>query len=803
VSERPPRTEAELWPVPRRLGAVVFAAAVISHLWVLDLGFQLDDYRLLADPLGLFRAVPAAFDEPVAAGLDPFMLRWPAWLYWGVIAKFAGDPLSPVPFHFAALLLHGATSALLAVIVGRLLSGTIGRYAGILAGLGFAFSAGGTQAVSWTSANPDLLVCFFGLWGLRCFLKARDPRRDRRSLRGLLFVGFLSIWIALLSKTPALVLVPACAFALWTDMRTPRRPWRRDLLLLLLATLLTFLCRWLYLGSVRLRYGTREAPSLWEAPAYVWRGLGNVGQGLFPWNRSPLFDGDGPFLGEWVLERLGVGAPLLAAVASGLVLFSAWSRCPRSRPALSAAFFVLIVLAMPGALLYTGNETNVHSRTVYLPLLAAFGGLGVAASHLLHSAKTRGIGRVAVVAWALLLLDSSSHVANTEALAARDREQRIELVRAAHREQSRVDPERGVTVLAVVPEAGYGGIPGHGVLLRWVIEPPFWSPPAGAEDTPLRLEVFTDEAHLARSLYDLDLGAAGVQAIGPSRSAEAKAGVALRAEHLPRTWTALRPGLTEAELAGVTWSLDAAAEGREVWYPDPPLPPHSVEALRLRMPPGGPAAARVLLRQGRVTTLLRVRFPRSTEDRVTVVKPPTALRSFLGGPIAAIEFQWEPGGAPLSTAPEPLWRGPRLELHEPADMAEVQLIVHGGPPGFSFSVPDPSAAAPYARFEMVFFPTTTPMALFSDVRMDRLDPKQGRLRFLPTHLHADITRVPRSTDPAPAWSALMSEAESALRAAGQHEGYFEWRIATLHPGGEVAAQSPWRGALFSVPELED
>lgn len=803
MTDRPPRTEAELWPVPRRLAAVVFAAAVISHLWVLDLGFQLDDYRLLADPLGLFRAVPAAFEEPVAAGLDAFMLRWPAWLYWGALSRFAGDPLSPVPFHFVALLLHGATSALLAVIVGRLLSGAIGRHAGLLAGLGFAFSAGGIQVVSWTSANPDLLVCFFGLWGLRCFLKARDPRRDERSMRGLLVVGFLSIWIALLSKTPALAIVPAGAFVLWTDMRTPRRPWRRDLLLLLLATLLTFACRWLYLGSLRLRYGSREAPSLWEAPAYVWRGLGNVGQGLFPWNRSPLFDGDGPFLGEWVLEGLGIGAPLLAALASGAVLFWAGSRCPRSRPALSAAFFALLVLAMPGAVLYEGSPTNVHSRTTYLPLLAAFGGLGIALSHLLHSTRTRAFGRAAVVAWALLLLDSSSHVANTEALAAREREQRIELVRAAHREQSRVDPERGVTVLAVVPQAGYGGIPGHGVLLRWVIQPPFWSPPAGAEDTPLRLEVFTDEAHLARNLYDLELGGSAVQAIGPSRSVEAEAGVALRAELLPRAWTSLRAGLTEEELASLTWSLEAGDGAREVWHVDPPLPPHSMEALRLRMPPGGPAAARVLLRQGRATTLLRMRFPRSAEDRVTVVKPPTALRSYLGAPIDAIEFQVQEGGAPLVAAPEPLWRGPRLVLHEPADMAEVQLIVHGGPPSFTFSAPAPEALAPYARFEMVFLPTTTPMALFSDVRTDALDSRDEGLRFLPSHLHADIDRVPRSTDPAPAWSALMSEAEAALWAAGQREGYFEWRISTLHPGGEVAAQSPWRGALFTVPPAEE
>ena len=126
--------------------------------------------------------------------------------------------LDPWYYNLTSLLIHIANSLLVfAMGVWR----PVGWRVSALAAGFFAVSQRHSEAVIWFAAVPELLVFFFGLASLLCWVMWLQDQRSR----WIFYAGaFASYLLALLSKESGVAIVPWCALVL---LFQPQRMWRR------------------------------------------------------------------------------------------------------------------------------------------------------------------------------------------------------------------------------------------------------------------------------------------------------------------------------------------------------------------------------------------------------------------------------------------------------------------------------------------------------------------------------------------------------------------------------------------------
>jgi hypothetical protein len=769
---------------------LIFVAAALAQAWILELPFQLDDYLMLADPIGLFDQT-GLFENQ---GVPAFMLRWPLWLLWAVIEAVTGEPYSPFAFHLVALALHG----LAAVLLARVTAAFAGPRAGVLAGLAFGVAAGAIQAASWVSAWSDLLLTVFALAALDAFQVAAEregPRAWSRIVQGGTWTLF-----ALLTKASAVLVPVLLLVVLFAPDRTwMPRPVRKRLrasgVVIVLATLVALSIRWVMLGAFLPRYGTVASPGLAELPALVPVAAEAVGQALYPWNRSPMFDGDEPLLARAFAMPLSVGRlfvvvlfvlpwPILATLArrrigGGMVLAGA----------------LALLAALPTAVIYDGQQTNVVARTLYLSLAPVFAALGTALAVLLATRRLRPVGVLGVVGLAFFLADGRQHVRATELWQADEQRALRAEVEVATLELERTRPGQPLVVCLLLPEAGFAMLPDLGMHAPRAFMPPFTHPPG------TRVVVGQSGDELARAIAAADLGASALVLLAPVCQPgwvpyPAKVGCPGEVNRKARRATRQRPlrlGLPSRRASSVSLAPDESDPGRFV--PDVPLPSHALGALALPLAATALEASVhvVLERDGEPPTVLTARVPAEPTGEPLILAPPPDLDELFAGPITAVRVE---GDATLDGRPRLLDRLPRPEPVEPAAEFERLPLDPATPPRFRVSAPAGRRPA-FARLELRRATPVGRLSAYADVPLAG-QPANGPLTLRPTVLHLD-PHLPPGTAPAASapWSLFATEVLAPeLRAAAGADLLFEWRVTLHHEGGPLASRSEFRRAFF-------
>jgi hypothetical protein len=184
-------------------------AAWLAYAPSLNIPLIADDYPNLAQaqiygsPSGL----------PILLRDAQFRLR--STSYWAMWGLWQAGRVNPVVYHAASLLLHIANVwwvYFVAMAWPRM------REAAFWAGLLFAVQEGHQEAVMWFSAINELLMFFFGMASLWCWLRA-GTGKDRWRLE---LAGALLFALALLSKESAVVLLPLFFLA---DRRQRSQEW--------------------------------------------------------------------------------------------------------------------------------------------------------------------------------------------------------------------------------------------------------------------------------------------------------------------------------------------------------------------------------------------------------------------------------------------------------------------------------------------------------------------------------------------------------------------------------------------------
>jgi len=125
----------------------------------------------------------------------------PMWLLWNyLVYQFAGE--QPLYWHISSLLLHAMNGFLVYLLVAQMFPAG-GQLARILSAVLFLVHPVASQAVSWISGSPDLLLCLFFLGSLLSYITYHNTKSIVWYVISLLLFGS-----AVLTKEPALALLP-------------------------------------------------------------------------------------------------------------------------------------------------------------------------------------------------------------------------------------------------------------------------------------------------------------------------------------------------------------------------------------------------------------------------------------------------------------------------------------------------------------------------------------------------------------------------------------------------------------------
>ncbi len=758
----------------RRGVFAIAVCAIVSQAWILTLPFQLDDFLLVADPWALFGHV----EEYRDADIPPFMMRVPMWLAWAFVHLFATEPLSPVPFHVFGLVLHTTVALLLARLVARHARMPL---AGALAGCFFGVAAGAMQAVSWTAAWSSLLYTLFGVLGLGLMLDARDAKSRGAWIRRSL--GALCFYLAIITKAPAIV-VPVAAFVV---VALTARAWKRiaaETLVFAVAVGAGLVSRTLFLGTRHLRYEEKVTPSVGEAFAMLPGGFQAFGQALYPWNRDPLFLGEEP-----LFALLGWPPWWIAALVCGGVVALALGFARPWRKPLAVCLLALGPCILPPAVLYDGSVTNVFSRTAYLPMAAAMAGLGIACAALLR--ERLWLGAVGLGFLAVFLIDGNRHVAHTERLHGDELRAIRALLDGLANEQERERPGRELLLFAIVPDAGFAGMPSMGPYLARSHAPPF------TEERRLEIRTFVDAQQMRAAIAELDLTDRDVCFLGPELDADwnpvppedGTSGQANRARRLPRLAAPIRPALQGPPPV-------FALQG-DAWVASSPVPAHALGAFELDVESGAAVKGTFRVEQDGRSWPLALSDPGGDERRVGV-EFPRALPFRFGAPVERIV--WEGAGQPPAAELRVRASLPELTAVAPRE-GETFVADPEATEGPAFRLRRPDAlrggwrGTAFARLELVFTLKAQSVTLYSDFPVA---PELGVIELVPHFVHL-LGDAPTLVDPASGapWNQLVRDRILPVLAGGElTSATFAWRVTLHHEGGAPAARSRTRTARY-------
>lgn len=761
----------------RRAGLLVFATALATQSWMLSMPFQFDDYALIADPWKLFALAPDDGSSEL-----PFMLRWTLWAFWGIgwtLSNLFSDVLSPLPFHALGLLGHATVSLLLAKLVSRLCPQSYGQLAGTITGVAFALCAGGIPAASWIAAQSDLLFPLFGLASAHAFLNAREAPETQRT-KTLILAGFLT-WLTLVSKAPALLQVLAIAAMLF--VHAPSDPLRRnklrmqELATLALATLAAFACRWFYLGSFKLRYGSTEPPSLTELPSLLPKALDTISQALLPWNRHPLFSDRAPFLSGILPASWSVTHMALALTLPTLLL--AFALCKNARKQILFAGAIAVIFALPATLLAHSYTGNVNARNAYPALVPTLAALGIACAALISAPNRKPIGIAATVVLLFQLSDGWVHVSGNWKLASLEHARSLAAIESVELERQKSAPYQEAIYAVLNPARSYGGIPLLGYRITAALSPPF-------RTDPLPVISFETEAqridHLAT---DPDAGQKALCSFAPHQDFLSSSGAEARKHFTLRPQSPLRPGLGSTsptwQQSGLTWTASQPIPAHAIPWAEIELDLGPAQALQLELQFNDGTATTIPLLARSSTSPRRLHFrpwvraeqwwgPAVTSYRLNVASRPTAF-PLAAHQVPALKLTAPPGGSNL-------------------DFSSTQA------PTVTTAAPLPAAA--HFRIEwQLELPAIQSFSIFAD-----LPAPDGPGQLQPTQFHVDPRLIPGSPSNSAPWPQFITALAGAfpcLRPGSAYQAPARWRVLATHPSGHLAAESPWTQGTFTGP----
>jgi hypothetical protein len=201
--------------------------AVLAYAPSLTIPLIADDYPNISQAL--------TYGAPGGLGtlLHDAQFRLRATSYWTMYSLWQAAGLSPVVYHAASLLLHIANTWMLFLVVSawpRM------RIAAFWAAVFFAVHEGHQEAVMWFSAINELLMFFFGMGSLWCWLSSSDgfKRAWWKEPAGVLLFA-----LALLSKETAIFLLPLFVLTVETKQWRQRLPRLAPHLVLVLLSLVS------------------------------------------------------------------------------------------------------------------------------------------------------------------------------------------------------------------------------------------------------------------------------------------------------------------------------------------------------------------------------------------------------------------------------------------------------------------------------------------------------------------------------------------------------------------------------------
>ena len=366
---------------PRRLRLAllaVFAVTALLHFPPVGNYFDNDDawnYALEADQLLAGRG--SAWVPDGAYLLHQNLLRLTGSLSW--VPRYGLFGLWMPAWHLPSILGHALVAALLVLVALRLGVPLAGA---VLGGLLFGASPVHPHVIAWIGGTYDIFCAAALLGALLCFI-------DRRTRWGVALTV-----LALTSKEPGAVTVAILGlYWLVYERRDGLRAGVRRLAPYLLATVAV-------LGLRLLQVALRGSVDQAGLPA---RSLGFDVQALAAVGPTALANGLGrPLLAVWPVD-----APLLAALAAGLLLVGLAVRRVHRHPALWFGLGAGLLLLLPVLLLrelgrpMTLPELLFHPRYLYLPLAGAATVVPLA---VLGAGRSDAVGRAVAVLLAALAL---------------------------------------------------------------------------------------------------------------------------------------------------------------------------------------------------------------------------------------------------------------------------------------------------------------------------------------------------------------------------------------------------------------
>ena len=382
------------------LGALVAAAALAAYLPALGGALIWNDVDYITAPaLRSLHGLARIWTEPGATQQYYPLLHSAFWLEF----RLWGD--HPLGYHAVTVLLHAASSVLLALVLCRLYAGAPaggdprwapGPAAGWLAALLFALHPVHVESVAWISEQKNTLSLALYLASALAYLRFDAGRRPGAYLAALaLFVG------SMLGKTVTATLPAALLVALW--WKRGRLEWRRDVLPLLpwlaLGAAAGLFSSWVertYVGAQGGDFEVAPVARALVAGRAVWFYLGSL---AWPFGLNFIYP-------RWAVDAAAgwQWLPLLGALGAGAAL--GWVRRRFRGPLAAYLFFVGSLFPALGFVnLYGERYSWVWDHWQYLPDLGpiALAAAGLTAGAALAGARLRRLGPALAGALALAL----------------------------------------------------------------------------------------------------------------------------------------------------------------------------------------------------------------------------------------------------------------------------------------------------------------------------------------------------------------------------------------------------------------
>jgi hypothetical protein len=361
-------------------GLILAAACAVGYISTLSAGFLADDIVIV------YALKNHSIFEIMTSGL---FFRPLVWLTFASDERLFGN--WALGFHLVNLVLHFAASlgvaACARIVVRRRTA--VRRYAGLVAGLAFAWHPAHPEAVVWIAGRYDLVAGALLAWSLYFHLRARDGNGKKPVLQAVSLVLFA---LACVSKESAFMFPFVILAAEWLRPEasgSARRTWSSRLASVapfFAVALILFVLRWILLGGLM---GGEYVPEE-SAGLAAWKIIYNAFVQpfkilVFPLNQ-PLFRQVGV---HWViLCGLILVSPLL------LLFFGFRWRI--------AAFCALaiVLFALPTAYVGIVEDELRNSRFLYVPSIFYSLCIGAILANSLGSRKT--VKAAAILAWVWL-----------------------------------------------------------------------------------------------------------------------------------------------------------------------------------------------------------------------------------------------------------------------------------------------------------------------------------------------------------------------------------------------------------------